>query len=186
MDWVGKMTAFANQTMKMLAGFDARLYLVVGRLEERLRLYKAARSISFTGDGYAYLLMAVALLVIVPESGLALTLSGILAFAIELPTYVVLKKSFRRQRPFKVVSALAPIHKPSDEFSFPSGHAAAGFVMAYLVSYFFPVAFWPMYIWASLVGLSRVMLRVHFVSDVLAGMLLGTGIAILSLRILGY
>ncbi len=186
MDLIAKVTALASQTRKVLAEFDARLYLKLGRLEERLGLYKWARSFSFTGDGYAYLLIAVMLLILMPEIGLALTLSGILAFAIELPLYVVLKKSFKRQRPFKVVSALAPIHQPSDEFSFPSGHAAAGFLMAYLVGHFIPAVTWLMYSWALLIAVSRVFLRVHFVSDVIAGALLGTGIAMLSLSILGY
>jgi len=186
MDLVGKMTAIAGHTMKMLADFDAWLYVLLVRMEERLGLYKVARSISFTGDGYAYLLIAVLLLLLVPETGLAVTISGVVAFAMELPAYLVLKKGFRRRRPFNVVSALAPIHQPADEFSFPSGHAAAGFLMAYIVSHFFPLMVWPMYIWASLVGISRILLRVHFVSDVLAGIALGTGIAILSLNILGY
>lgn len=93
MDLVGKMTAIAGQTMKMLADFDAWLYVLLGRMEERLGLYKVARSISFTGDGYAYLLIAVLLLLLVPETGLAVTISGVVAFAMELPAYVVLKKA---------------------------------------------------------------------------------------------
>lgn len=180
------MSQLTSQTRKLLANADARLYLMLGRLQERIGLYRLARSISFTGDGYAYLLIAVTLLILVPETGLAVTLCGVLAFAMELPLYVILKKLFRRQRPYKVVSALAPIHQPSDEFSFPSGHTAAGFLMAYILSHFFPHLFWPMYIWAGLIGLSRVLLRVHFVSDVLAGVLLGTGLAMLSVHLLGY
>ena len=175
-----------NPAMKLLAEIDARLYVFLGLMQERLHLYKIARAVSFTGDGYAYLLLAAVLLVISREAGLAITLCGFLAFAFELPTYAVLKKTFKRRRPYVVVDRLERIHNPSDEFSFPSGHTAGGFLMAYIVSHFFPAASLPMYLWASSIGISRVLLRVHFVSDILAGAALGTGFAILALNLLGY
>lgn len=171
--------------MKFLADLDARLYARFGRLEERLGLYRIARVLSFSGDGYAYVIIAALALVFAPSAGQALLIVGCLAFAIELPLYFVLKKVFKRRRPYNVVPTLAKIHSPSDEFSFPSGHTTAGFMVAFLVSHFFAWAFVPMYIWASLIGLSRVMLRVHFVSDIIAGMLLGTGLAYLSLSMMG-
>ncbi len=175
-----------NIVVRLLADIDARLYVFLGLTEQRFHLYKLARAISFTGDGYAYLLLAAMLLLISREAGLAVTLCGFLAFAFELPTYSVLKKTFKRRRPYLVVDRLERIHDPSDEFSFPSGHTAGGFLMACIVSHFFPAATLPMYLWASAIGLSRIFLRVHFVSDVIAGALLGTGFAILSLSLLGY
>ena len=113
-------------------------------------------------------------------------LTALVCFAIELPLYWVLKRSFKRRRPFKVVQALAPLLQPSDEFSFPSGHTTAAFMVACLLSVFFPAVSAAAYVWASLIGMSRVMLRVHFISDVMAGVLLGTSIALLALSITGH
>ena len=172
--------------LKYLADLDARIYATFGRMQERLGLYKSARILSFSGDGYLYVLIAAIALATSQVAGQALLVTGCLAFAIELPLYFVLKKFFKRRRPYDVVLSLAQIHRPSDEFSFPSGHTTAGFMMAYLVSHFFAWALIPMYIWATLIGLSRVMLRVHFVSDVIAGVLLGTALAYLSLAMVGH
>lgn len=172
--------------LKYLADLDARIYATFGRLEERLGLYRVARIFSFTGDGYLYILIAAIALAMSQEAGQALLVTGCLAFAIELPLYFVLKKFFKRRRPYDVVLSFEKIHRPSDEFSFPSGHTTAGFMMAYLVSHFFAWALVPMYIWATLIGLSRVILRVHFVSDIVAGVLLGSALAYVSLAMVGH
>ena len=64
-------------------------------------------------------------------------------------------------------------------------------MVAGILSFFFPASLLISYTWATLIGLSRVMLKVHFLSDILAGMLLGSFIAsvtlsgLLSLSILG-
>lgn len=173
-------------SMKIISAIDTWLYLFVGRFQERLRLYFLARVLSFTGDGYLYFAVALFLLWQNPQQGVLITIVGVVAFAIELPLYFVLKRLFKRRRPFVAVPLLDKIYEPSDEFSFPSGHTTAGFLMAYILSYFFPAITLFVYIWASLIGLSRVMLRVHYVTDIFAGMILGTGVSMLSLVILGY
>ena len=172
--------------MKFLADLDARLYMIFSRLEERWELYRIARVISFSGDGYAYILVAIIALIADASTGLALTKVGLLAVGMELPLYLFLKKFFKRRRPYNVVTSIEQIHTPSDEFSFPSGHTTAGFMVAYLVVQFFPWAVVPMYLWATLIGLSRVILRVHFVSDIIAGAALGTVLGILAVSLLGY
>lgn len=180
------MISFSIYALRRLAAIDAQLFLFINSLHRHCKLERAARAVSFTGDGYFYVLLAVSLPFLVPVQGMQFLISALLSFLIELPLYWMLKRSFKRRRPFLVVKALAPLLKPSDEFSFPSGHTTAAFMMAGLVSVFFPAASVAMYAWASLVGMSRVMLRVHFISDVMAGVVLGTCIALLSLAICGY
>ncbi|ALO45682.1 phosphatase PAP2 family protein [Pseudohongiella spirulinae] len=185
------MTDRTAGKLQRLADMDARLFLALNSVHRHVRLERLVRAISFTGDGYLYLLLAFILPMMYPVQGLNFLVAGLVAFLIELPVYWALKNAFKRRRPFRVVQAMAPALNPSDEFSFPSGHTTAAFMMAALLSTFFPALSLIGYCWACLIGLSRIMLRVHFLSDVLAGALLGTLIAylsvsgLLSLSILG-
>jgi undecaprenyl-diphosphatase len=96
----------------------------------------------------------------------------------------LLKKSLKRERPCHHISDLSAYIVPSDKFSLPSGHTAAAFLMASLVAHFYPTLGVVAYIWASCIGCSRVLLGVHYPSDILAGVLLGLGISTISLLIL--
>ncbi|MER2491373.1 phosphatase PAP2 family protein [Catenovulum sediminis] len=136
------------------------------------------RLLSKTGDGHFYLALAL-ILSVVEQQGIWFLAVGLVAFLLELPSYFVLKKTFKRARPCDV---LVSAHiQPSDKFSLPSGHTAAAFLMATLISYFYPGFTIFAYTWASLIGLSRVLLGVHFPTDIIAGAILGTASAWLSL-----
>ncbi|NJL34393.1 MAG: phosphatase PAP2 family protein [Chloroflexaceae bacterium] len=62
-------------------------------------------------------------------------------------------------------------------FSFPSGHSAAGFAGAWLVTQHYPRQAPIWYSIAALVGFSRIYLGVHYPGDVLSGALAGTALA---------
>lgn len=112
-----------------------------------------------------------------PETGKAFFTLALVAFAIERPIYFVLKNVLKRRRPPEVVPDFTSIIRASDQFSFPSGHTMAAFLLAGLATMFIGIAAFPLYIWASLIAASRVILGVHFPSDTIAGALLGTAIA---------
>jgi undecaprenyl-diphosphatase len=176
-----------SQTLKWLAELDTRLFLGLNSRQRRSSTDRTIRLVSSTGDGYLYILMGLLLPLVYPAAGTAFLLALLLGFLMELPVYWILKNSFKRRRPFRVVKALAPVLNPSDEFSFPSGHTTAAFMVAGITTVCFPAASEIVYLWAALIGLSRVMLKVHFVSDVLAGIALGSLFAFLSLWMLsGY
>jgi undecaprenyl-diphosphatase len=86
----------------------------------------------------------------------------------------LLKLLVGRMRPCHALAwaHVLPIDVPSD-CSFPSGHAAGSFAMASLVFASRRREGGWLLVLAALIGLSRVMLGVHYLSDVLAGAILG-------------
>ncbi|MDX9780312.1 MAG: phosphatase PAP2 family protein, partial [bacterium] len=84
------------------------------------------------------------------------------AFAIEMPLYHLLKHSIRRIRPFNAHVDIDNMVLPIDEFSFPSGHTSAAFMMALVIGHFIPSIFPFLYLFALLVGISRIYLGVHY------------------------
>jgi len=64
---------------------------------------------------------------------------------------------------------------PNDKSSFPSGHASAAFAAATMESHYHPRQAWLWYTGATLIGASRVELRAHRTTDVIAGAVLGIG-----------
>jgi undecaprenyl-diphosphatase len=92
----------------------------------------------------------------------------------------VLKRLVQRARPCDAVGHTLALIDIPDPFSFPSGHAAAATALAVTASVAHP---WLAPLALPLGGLvvtSRVMLRVHHVSDVLAGAALGAAGAIVA------
>ena len=88
---------------------------------------------------------------------------------------IIIKKSVGRDRPSSLLSdEEMKISKPKDH-SFPSGHTASSFcAFAVMASCCNTPAVWiPALIGATLIGFSRVYLRVHYLSDVLGGLVLG-------------
>lgn len=57
--------------------------------------------------------------------------------------------------------------------SFPSGHATSAFVLASVMTFYYPWMKYPFYFYAVLVSFSRIYINAHFSSDVFAGILLG-------------
>ncbi|MDD5461131.1 MAG: phosphatase PAP2 family protein [Methylococcales bacterium] len=141
---------------------------------------KAGRYLSITGDGPLYLVII----------GWLYWRSGIespclqailLGFLIERPVYFVLKNTLKRNRPEAALINFHSIIIPSDRFSFPSGHTSAAFMMATVLGYYYPPLIITLHGWATLIGCSRVILGVHFPTDILMGSIIGISAAYFSL-----
>jgi undecaprenyl-diphosphatase len=94
-----------------------------------------------------------------------------------------LKEGIERDRPPVADPNPDTLVKLPETFSFPSGHATVAFACATVLAMAVPRLRWPLYALAALIAFSRVYVGVHFPLDVLAGAVLGVGIAI-ALRML--
>lgn len=135
-----------------------------------------ARAVSMSGDGWMYAVICAALYMQGHQQASLLFSALLMIYAIEVPVYLVLKNTLRRQRPYQRLQLCAIINA-SDKFSFPSGHTAAAFVFATTCSYFIPESTIVVCSWAAAIGLSRVALGVHYPTDIVAGAGLGCGLA---------
>ena len=139
----------------------------------------AARPFSWVGGwiGLTVLGVAVVLVLVWERSWLDLAFFVVAVAGSQLAV-TVLKDVFERPRP----DAGSAVPLP-ESFAFPSGHAAAGAAsfgaVAVLVAERLPSAPARAWLWAGVialgigVGLSRVALNVHYVTDVLAGWCFG-------------
>jgi len=84
-----------------------------------------------------------------------------------------LKHTSRRKRPCEIEPHCWASILPPDRYSFPSGHSITAFGVAISLGLFYPFLLTCLLIVAVLVAASRIILGMHFLSDVLAGSAIG-------------
>jgi undecaprenyl-diphosphatase len=139
------------------------------------------RFVSRLGDGaFWYALMA---LVALFDGWRGLGAAGHLAATggIAALLYRQLKRWTRRPRPFAADGRIRAWIAPLDEFSFPSGHTLHAVSFTLVALAYYPALAWVLIPFASSVALSRVVLGMHYPSDVIAAILIGGMLASLSL-----
>ena len=173
-----------NALQQRLVAFDVSLYYLCFGTCRSPVMPIVSRLISKLGNGGLYLAIGLLVALFELENGADFLITGLLLFAIELPVYIFLKKTIKRDRPCDHFEDVTPQITPSDKFSLPSGHAAAAFVFATALTYYYPSLMLPAYGVASLIALSRVFLGVHYPTDILAGAALGLGSAVIGLNLI--
>jgi undecaprenyl-diphosphatase len=163
-----------------LLELDARLSSKMRVAEKPGTLRNIAIFLAHSGDSWFW---GLALIVIWFFSSATWKEWAVVLFvAISLLAVIVLviKLFVRRRRP---EGEWGGIYRNTDPHSFPSGHAARAFLIAVIGSALGPewlgILLW---IWAPLVALARVAMGVHYLSDVLAGSLLGIVVGVVGLQ----
>jgi undecaprenyl-diphosphatase len=96
---------------------------------------------------------------------------------VNLLIYKLIKRATERERPCSVNTQIRLGTAPLDHYSFPSGHTLHAVAFTIVATFFYPQLGWVLIPFASLVAASRVILGLHYPTDVAAGALIGTIIA---------
>ena len=132
--------------------------------------------VSRGGDGWFWYGLGFVILLFGDASRFVVVCAGTSASGVGLGIYVLVKKATRRKRPCLVEPHSWARMLPPDQYSFPSGHTIASFSIAISVGLFYPSLLSALLCCAVLIAVSRIMLGMHFLSDVVVGALMGTSL----------
>ena len=134
-------------------------------------------AISRLGDYSAYVIVGLATAITLGSNAQFFMLHAALTSVAGVLLYKALKSRLVRERPFITHGEIVRAAAPLDRYSFPSGHTLHAIGFTVLFGAYAPVTLWIMAPFAALVAASRIILGLHYPSDVLVGGLIGAALA---------
>ncbi len=171
-----KMRSYLNSMHRL----DSNLCIAVNQTSQIRLIRDLFRLVSRLGDGLFWYALMLLILLFEGRDGLLPVLHMALAGLAGTLLYKWLKGKTLRPRPFEVHQDIFMTGKPLDKFSFPSGHTLHAVVFGLVAINYYPALSFIIMPFVSMVALSRVVLGLHYPSDVIAGALIGSLIAALS------
>lgn len=167
-----------GSTNSLMARFDHTEYRLCRSLNRGVAFpvvryfFKTA---SRLGDGVVWYVLMVALPLIYGQRGLQVAMGLLATGAAGLVVYKLLKRIFVRERPFIRHAGISLAQAPLDRYSFPSGHTLHAASFAWQLCAAFPELAPIVIPLAVAIAGSRVVLGLHYPTDVLVGALIGVG-----------
>ena len=167
-----------------IALHDAGWCLRTNRWCARAGVLRYFAAVSRLGDGVFWYALMLALIALGGDRGAQAAAHMAVVGLASLALYKLLKRWTRRPRPFANDVRIKAWVAPLDEFSFPSGHTLHAVAFTLVALTHFPALAWLLIPFSASVAVSRVVLGLHYPSDVLAATAIGCALADLSLRIM--
>ena len=133
---------------------------------------------SLGDEGYVWIAIAIVLLFVKNFRKVGLMVGASLLGSLVFNNMIV-KNIVARPRPYRMIETLTILIPEPGEYSFPSGHTSSSFAAGVVLYLMLPKKYGiPAMVLAFLIGISRLYVGVHYPTDVLGGMVMGTLIAV--------
>ena len=170
--------------MDVLLQLDGNILLWIQEHVRNAVLTPVMTFITHLGDaGWIWIALAIVFLLVkkMRRTGVLMTCSLLGSLIVN---NLILKNLVARTRPYEAVDGLQRIIEAQRDLSFPSGHTGSSFAAAVVIFLTCPRKIGvPTLILAFLIMFSRLYVGVHYPTDVLAGMITWTLIAVLVSRV---
>jgi undecaprenyl-diphosphatase len=170
-------------TLQRMRRYDEWLSVTLNGALRYAVLLHGFRAVSWLGNGIFWYALMLALLVQHGRDAVLPVLHMIFVGVVCTATYGMVKRGTVRRRPYQALPAIAAGAAPLDAFSFPSGHTLHAVAFTLVASGHYPALTGLLVTFTLLTAASRVVLGLHYPSDVLAGAGLGSFIGGASLWI---
>ena len=157
--------------------------LRINALSQKVGVRRFFTAISRLGNWPAYVIVGVVCIATLESGHFVLIVQSLLTAGAGILAYKALKSRLVRERPYITHNGIVAATTPLDRYSFPSGHTMHAVSFAILYSFYVPAVIWIMVPFALLVAASRVILGLHYPTDVVVGGILGATLAYSSLAI---
>ena len=164
-----------------LDNLEIGICLRVNRLGRTEWIRRFFAVVSRLGDWIFWVAMAVPLWAMQGSEAVSPMIHIALTAGVGIGVYKLLKRCLVRERPFVTNGTILCGTAPLDKYSFPSGHTLHAVCLTTMLTYVEPVMFVICAPFAVLVALSRVVLGLHYPSDVVVGAAIGGTLATLSI-----
>lgn len=142
--------------------------------------------VSRAGDGMFWFSMLGLALLVEGMQALAPVLLTMVTSFLGLMIYKKLKHKTVRPRPYQVHQVIILGERPLDHFSFPSGHTLHAVLFTATLGAFFPYLLFIMVPFMILVAISRMVLGLHYPTDVFMGALIGLSLSVTAIKVSPY
>ncbi|MEZ0232896.1 MAG: phosphatase PAP2 family protein [Methylophilaceae bacterium] len=166
-----------------MAEFDSALCVRVNKSSQYRFVRLWFRLISRLGDGIFWYTIMLGIMLTQGTEGIVPCVHMALAGLFGTLLYKWLKGKTLRPRPYEVHTDIWLTGRPLDRFSFPSGHTLHAVAFCSVALAYYPMLAWMLVPFTLMVAMSRVILGLHYPSDVLAGAAIGGLIAAISFLI---
>ncbi len=156
-----------------LDAFEVRLCRPVNAIGKTIPVCTYFRFVSRIGDWPLWVGVLVALPLVLGREALGPVVHMSLTAIAGIIIYKILKRMLLRERPFASHSDVCLFSQPMDRYSFPSGHTLQATSFMVMLATFYPTLMWLLLPVAISIALSRVVLGLHYPTDVIAGAIIG-------------
>jgi undecaprenyl-diphosphatase len=171
--------------LRLLNELEAPMCRAAVRPGQHVAVHRSFALVSRLGDGVFWYALIAILPLLDGIAGLKASLHMLLTGGVALALYKGLKGVTRRDRPCDAAPGVSAAVPPLDRYSFPSGHTLHAVSFSTVAIHHYPELVWLLAPFTVLVAGSRVVLGLHYPSDVLVAVAIGLALGLGSVWTIG-